>query len=71
MCNLNEFAIATRFDFLAGLAGRSTIENLSPIFLFQIQLFYGKIMVTCDQQEKVGYSPKVLLGNFLQITNLF
>ena len=26
-------------------------------------------MVTCDQQEKVSYSQKVSLGNFLQITN--
>ena len=24
-------------------------------------------MVTCDQQEKVASTPKVLLGNFLQI----
>ena len=28
-------------------------------------------MVTCDKQEKVAYSPKVLLRNFLQILNLF
>ena len=28
-------------------------------------------MVTCDQQEKVAYSPKVSLENFLQITNSF
>ena len=26
-------------------------------------------MVTCDQQEKVASSPKVLLGIFLQIQN--
>ena len=53
MCNLNEFSIATRFDFLAGLAGRSMIENLSLIFLLRI----------------VAYSSKVLLVNFLKITN--
>ena len=28
-------------------------------------------MVTCDQQEKVAPSPKVLLGIFLQIQDLF
>ena len=32
VCNLNEFSVATRFFCLAGLAGRSTIENLTPIF---------------------------------------
>ena len=28
-------------------------------------------MVTCDQQEKVAYGPKVSLENFLQIRNSF
>ena len=28
-------------------------------------------MVTCDQEEKVAYSPKVSLKKFLQIINLF
>ena len=27
--------------------------------------------MTCDQQEKVAFSPKVSLENFLQITNEF
>ena len=39
VCNLNEFSIATRFDVLAGLAGRSTIENLSPIFYLNFYFF--------------------------------
>ena len=34
VCNLNDLSTATHFDFLAGMAGRSIIENLSPIFLF-------------------------------------
>ena len=32
MCNLNDLSTATRFDFLAGVAGRSIVENLSLIF---------------------------------------
>ena len=28
-------------------------------------------MMTCDHQEKVAPSPKVLLGIFLQIGNVF
>ena len=38
---------------------------------FKINFFYWNIMVTCDQQEKVAYSPKVSLENFLQLTNKF
>ena len=39
MSNLNEFSIATPFDFFAGLAGRSTIENLSLIFVVVLNIF--------------------------------
>ena len=70
VCKLNEFSIATFFFCLAGLAGGSTIENLTPILVFEI-FFYWTIMVTCDQQEKVASSPKILLGIFLQIHHFF
>ena len=43
------------------LAGGSPNENLTPIFWFQKNLFFLDIMVTCDQQEKVLSSPKVVL----------
>ena len=36
----------------------------SSIFLFSKYLFYWNIMVTCDQQDKVASSPKVLLETY-------
>ena len=47
------------------------IKNLTQICCLKKNLFYLNIMVTCDQQEKVAPSPKVLLGIFLQIQNIF
>ena len=56
---------------LAGLAGGSTIENLTQIFLFSKYICYWNIMETCGRQEKVASGCQVLLGIFIQIHNLF
>ena len=57
---------------LAGLAGGvHSRQSDSDIFVFEKVFFYWNIMVTCDQPKKVASSPKVLLGIFLQLRNLF
>ena len=65
MCNLNEFLIATCFDFLAGLAGRSTIENLSPILCFKyisfIETSWGLVINRKKLRLLLRYYLKVCL----------
>ena len=39
VCNLNDFSRATWFFCLAGLAGKSTIENLT-LFFFVFEIFF-------------------------------
>ena len=55
-----------------GLGGGFHNQKLHSGFqVLKKNFFYGNIMVTCVQQEKVASSPKVLLGIFLNIQNLF
>ena len=58
------------FFGLAGLAGRVP-NGKSYSFFTEHTFFLLNIMETCGQQAKVASKPKVLLGLFLKIQNLF